>query len=85
MLKLGLMWASALRVYSRHSKSGHPETERNWERGVSHHPPRPCAQSRLLLFWKCGGEVVLRQGQILGAEGQSIPEREPGSQDVCQR
>ena len=38
----------------------------------------------LLLFWKCGGEVVLRQGQILGAEGQSIPERDPGSQDVCQ-
>lgn len=46
MLKLGLTGASALRVYSRPSKSGHAETERNWERGVSHHPPWPCAQSR---------------------------------------
>lgn len=42
-------------------------------------------EAGLLLFWKCRGEVVLRQGQILGAEGQSIPEREAGSQDGCQQ
>lgn len=42
-------------------------------------------EAGLLLFWKCTGEVVLRQGQILGAEGQSIPEREAGSQDGCQQ
>ena len=46
MLRLGLTWARAACVCSRPSKSGHPETERSCEQGVSHHPPWPSARSR---------------------------------------
>lgn len=72
-LKLGLTWARAMCVRGSWDLDSHrPRGAQRGELPIILHCLRH--EARLLLLWKHRGEMVLRQGEISGAAGQSIQE-----------